>query len=196
MTSNADAARSPGTQATYPICPMAQRMMTGTPLSTIPGSPKFTLLAVKAQIEISIRIGNSSTKDIAMFSFISHDLGPRCGGARFLRRALREQGHEVRLLAAQDVKPDVKTNKSDYIDAEAIAEKIGRPRMPFVPIKSDDQLDLQSALGTGALDDASHGGYQPNSWLAGPQMAPGRGEPFPSLVPELVFLRYSSIGLI
>jgi transposase len=41
----------------------------------------------------------------------------------------------VRLLAAQDVKPDVKTNKSDDIDAEAIAEKIGRPRMPFVPIK-------------------------------------------------------------
>ncbi len=60
----------------------------------------------------------------------------------------------MRLLAAQDVKPYVKTNKSDYIDAEAIAEKVGRPRMPFAPIKSDDQLDLQSASGTGALDDA------------------------------------------
>ena len=37
----------------------------------------------------------------------------------------------------------MKTNKSDYIDAEAIAEA-GRPRMRFVPIKTDDQLDLQS----------------------------------------------------
>jgi transposase len=42
------------------------------------------------------------------------------------------------------VKPFVKTNKNDYIDAEAIAEAVGRPRMRFVPIKSDDQLDIQS----------------------------------------------------
>jgi transposase len=67
-----------------------------------------------------------------------------CGGAHFLGRALQEQGHEVRLMPAQYVKPYVKTNKSDYIDAEAIAEAVARPRMRFVPIKSDDQLDLQS----------------------------------------------------
>lgn len=67
-----------------------------------------------------------------------------CGGAHFLGRALREQGHEVRLIPAQYVKPYVKTNKSDYIDAEAIAEAVGRPTMRFVPIKTDDQLDLQS----------------------------------------------------
>ena len=67
-----------------------------------------------------------------------------CGGAHFLGRALREQDHEVRLMPAQYVKPYVKTNKSDYIEAEAIAEAVGRPKMRFVPIKSDDQLDLQS----------------------------------------------------
>src|ERR1700681_4149453 len=67
-----------------------------------------------------------------------------CGGSHFLGRALEEQGHEVRLIPAQYVKPYVKTNKSDYIDAEAIAEAVGRPMMRFVPIKSDDQLDLQS----------------------------------------------------
>jgi transposase len=67
-----------------------------------------------------------------------------CGGAHFLGRALQEQGHAVRLMPAQYVKPYVKTNKSDYIDAEAIAEAVTRPRMRFVPIKSDDQLDLQS----------------------------------------------------
>ena len=67
-----------------------------------------------------------------------------CGGSHFLGRALREQGHDVRLIPAQYVKPYVKTNKSDYIDAEAIAEAVGRPTMRFVPVKSDDQLDLQS----------------------------------------------------
>jgi transposase len=67
-----------------------------------------------------------------------------CGGSHFVGRALREQGHEVRLMPSQYVKPYVKTNKSDYTDAEAIAEAVGRPKMRFVPIKSDDQLDLQS----------------------------------------------------
>jgi transposase len=38
----------------------------------------------------------------------------------------------------------VKTNKNDYIDAEAIAEAVRRPRMRFVPIKTDEQLDVQS----------------------------------------------------
>ena len=67
-----------------------------------------------------------------------------CGGAHFLGRALRRQGHDVRLMPAQYVKPFVKTNKNDYIDAEAIAEAVDRPRMRYVPIKSDEQLDMQS----------------------------------------------------
>ena len=41
-------------------------------------------------------------------------------------------------------KPYVKTNKSDFIDAEAIAEAVSRPIMRFVPIKTEDQLDMQS----------------------------------------------------
>ena len=67
-----------------------------------------------------------------------------CSGSHFLGRALREQGHEVRLMPAQYVKPYVKTNKSDYIDAEAIAEAVQRPTMRFVPIKTEEQLDLQA----------------------------------------------------
>jgi transposase len=42
------------------------------------------------------------------------------------------------------VKPYVKTNKSDYIDAEAISEAVQRPTMRFVPIKTEEQLDLQA----------------------------------------------------
>ncbi len=45
-----------------------------------------------------------------------------CSGAHFLGRALRAQGHEVKLIPAQFVKPFVKSNKNDFIDAEAIAE--------------------------------------------------------------------------
>ena len=67
-----------------------------------------------------------------------------CGGSHFLGRSLREQGHEVRLMPAQYVTPYVKTNKNDYIDAEAIAEAVGRANMRYVPIKSDEQLDMQS----------------------------------------------------
>jgi transposase len=47
-------------------------------------------------------------------------------------------------MPAQYVKPFVKTNKNDFIDAEAIAEAVSRPSMRFVPIKTDEQLDMQS----------------------------------------------------
>src|ERR1700722_4306114 len=67
-----------------------------------------------------------------------------CSGAHFLGRALRAQGHEVKLIPAQFVKPFVKSNKNDFIDAEAIAEAVDRQNMRFVPIKTDDQLDLQA----------------------------------------------------
>jgi transposase len=67
-----------------------------------------------------------------------------CSGAHFLGRALRKQGHDVRLIPAQFVKPFVKSNKNDFVDAEAIAEAVERRNMRFVPIKTDDQLDLQA----------------------------------------------------
>src|SRR3979411_530800 len=67
-----------------------------------------------------------------------------CSGSHFLGRALREQGHDVKLIPAQFVKPFVKSNKNDFIDAEAIAEAVDRENMRFVPIKTDDQLDLQA----------------------------------------------------
>src|ERR1700694_281777 len=67
-----------------------------------------------------------------------------CSGSHFLGRTLREQGHDVKLIPAQFVKPFVKSNKNDFLDAEAIAEAVDRENMRFVPIKTDDQLDLQA----------------------------------------------------
>jgi transposase len=67
-----------------------------------------------------------------------------CSGGHFIGAALRRQGHDVRLIPGQFVKPFVKSNKNDFVDAEAIAEAVGRQNMRFVPIKTDDQLDLQA----------------------------------------------------
>ncbi len=67
-----------------------------------------------------------------------------CAGTHFLGRALRSPGHDVKLIPAQFVKPFVRSNKNDFIDAEAIAKAVDRHNMRFVPIKADDQLDLQA----------------------------------------------------
>ncbi len=39
-----------------------------------------------------------------------------CAGAHFLGAALRGQGHDVRLIPAQFVKPFRKSNKNDFLD--------------------------------------------------------------------------------
>ncbi|MGB8479560.1 MAG: IS110 family transposase [Acidobacteriaceae bacterium] len=110
------------------------------------GKTVFHLVGLNRRGEIVVRKKFSRTQLLHFTANLKVDLigMEACGGAHFLGRALREQGHEVRLMPAQYVKPYVKTNKSDYIDAEAIAEAVARPRMRFVPIKTDDQLDMQS----------------------------------------------------
>lgn len=67
-----------------------------------------------------------------------------CSGAHFLARALANQGHNVKMMPAEYVRPYVKSNKNDFIDAEAIAEAVRRPSMRFVPLKTEEQLDLQA----------------------------------------------------
>ena len=67
-----------------------------------------------------------------------------CAGAHFMGAALREQGHEVRLIPAQFVKPYRKSNKNDFIDAESIAEAVTKENMRFVQIKTQEQLDVQA----------------------------------------------------
>jgi transposase len=110
------------------------------------GKTSFHLVGLSERGEVVVRKKFSRTQLLRFTANRKvHVIGMEsCGGAHFLGRALQEQGHEVRLIPAQYVKPYVKTNKNDYVDAEAIAEAVGRPTMRFVPIKSDDQLDLQS----------------------------------------------------
>ena len=67
-----------------------------------------------------------------------------CSSAHYWARKLSKQGHEVKLMAPQFVKPYVKANKTDAADAEAICEAVTRPTMRFVPIKSVDQHGVLS----------------------------------------------------
>ena len=67
-----------------------------------------------------------------------------CCGAHAVARKLISQGHDARLIPGQYVTPYVKTMKNDFIDAEAIAEAAQRAHMRFVPVKTEEQLDLQA----------------------------------------------------
>jgi transposase len=67
-----------------------------------------------------------------------------CCGAHHLGRIVRDQGHQVRLMSPEYVRPYVKAQKNDDRDAEAVAEAATRPTMRFVELKSAEQLDMQS----------------------------------------------------
>ena len=66
-----------------------------------------------------------------------------CCGAHHIGRLLAAQGHEVRLMSPEYVRPYVKAQKNDDRDAEAIAEAATRPTMRFVALKTEQQLDVQ-----------------------------------------------------
>jgi len=67
-----------------------------------------------------------------------------CGGSNYWYRELTKMGHTVKIMAAQFVKPFVKSNKNDMNDAEAICEAVQRPNMRFVSPKSIRQQDIQA----------------------------------------------------
>jgi transposase len=67
-----------------------------------------------------------------------------CCGAHHMGRALAAQGHTIRLMSPEYVRPYVKAQKNDDRDAEAIAEAATRPTMRFVALKSEAQLDMQT----------------------------------------------------
>ena len=68
-----------------------------------------------------------------------------CGGSHHIARELKSRGYDARLIAAQFVKPFIRSgNKNDAIDAEAISEASRRPDMKFVGIKTVRHQDIQS----------------------------------------------------
>ena len=67
-----------------------------------------------------------------------------CASAHHWARELQSRGYRVKLIAAQFVKPYVKSNKNDRVDAAAICEAMGRPGMRFVAVKTVAQQDIQA----------------------------------------------------
>ena len=67
-----------------------------------------------------------------------------CASSHHWARELQARGYRVKLIAAQFVKPYVKSNKNDRVDAEAICEAMGRPNMRFVAVKTVEQQDVQA----------------------------------------------------
>tara|TARA_R110000822_G_scaffold129436_1_gene265588 strand:+ start:36 stop:1067 length:1032 start_codon:yes stop_codon:yes gene_type:complete len=65
-----------------------------------------------------------------------------CASGHYWARELQSLGHEVRLIPPQYVKPFVKTNKNDAVDAEAICEALLRPTMRFAAVKSAEQQSV------------------------------------------------------
>lgn len=65
-----------------------------------------------------------------------------CAGAHFVARQLMAMGHEAKLISPQFVRPFVKGNKNDFVDAEAICEAASRPSMRFVTPKTEAQQTL------------------------------------------------------
>jgi transposase len=62
-----------------------------------------------------------------------------CSSAHYWARELIMLGHEVKLIAPQYVRPFVKRQKNDVVDAEAIVIAAQRPEMRFVEPKSPEQ---------------------------------------------------------
>lgn len=59
-----------------------------------------------------------------------------------MARQLIAIGHEAKLISPQFVRPFVKANKNDFVDAEAICEAASRPAMRFVTPKTEAQQTL------------------------------------------------------
>ena len=62
-----------------------------------------------------------------------------CASSHHWSRELQALGHTVRLMPPAYVKPYVKRQKNDAVDAEAICEAVTRANMRFVPTKTPEQ---------------------------------------------------------
>jgi transposase len=67
-----------------------------------------------------------------------------CPGSQWLARKPQSKGHIAKIVPAQFVKPYVKSNKNDMVDAAAIAEAVSRPTMRFVQIRQPEQSARQA----------------------------------------------------
>jgi transposase len=123
----------------------------------------FQVHAVGAKEEIVVARKLTRSQLIPFFA----ELAPcvvameACSSAHHWGRALIALGHEVRLLPPAHVKPYVRRNKNDAVDAAAICEAMGRPGQRFVPGAFDRQPGGTDAPSSArAARWPAHGGAQ------------------------------------
>ena len=61
-----------------------------------------------------------------------------------MARRIADLGHEAKLISPQFVRPFVKSNKNDFVDAEAICEAASRPSMRFVKPRTESQQAMRA----------------------------------------------------
>ena len=101
------------------------------------GKTAFHLVALGERTKVLVRKKFSRAQLLAYTANLPSSLIglEACAGSHFLGAKLHQQGHQVRLIPAQFVKPYRKSNKNDFLDAEAIPEAVTRQTMRFVLIK-------------------------------------------------------------
>lgn len=67
-----------------------------------------------------------------------------CATSAYWARVIESCGHTVKRIHPIFIKPYLMADKNDANDAAAICEAVSRPRMRFVPHKSQEQTDIQS----------------------------------------------------
>lgn len=109
----------------------------------------FQVHGVGADETVLVRKALRRSQFVAFFAALSPTVVgmEACGASHHWARVLGELGHEVKLIAAQHVKPYVKRNKNDARDAQAGCEAMSRPTMEFVPIKSAEQQGALMLVG-------------------------------------------------
>ena len=98
----------------------------------------FQVHAVDADGEVVVRRRLRRARVLPLFATVEPcriGIAP-CASGHCWARELRALGHDVRLMAPRYVKPDVKRQKNDAADAEAICEAVGRPTMRFVAVRN------------------------------------------------------------
>lgn len=95
-----------------------------------------------------IDTGIPRTREQLLHRFATHPVCivamETCCGSQHLGRIAASHGHDVRLIPALHVRPFVKSQKNDFNDATALAEVARLPSMRAVPLRSIEQIDVQS----------------------------------------------------
>ena len=110
------------------------------------GKNTLHLIGLDEKGAIVLREKVSRNRIAARFVNVSPCLvGIEAGMAtHYIARELVALGHEVKQVPPAFAKPFRQGQKNDFRDAHAVAEAVQRPSTRCVPIKTDDQLDLQA----------------------------------------------------